>query len=212
MNRFDALELATAERTDLARFLEKLTPQQWVAPTLCTEWRVAQVVAHTVGFDDLGPRQLAAVFLRGRLSVDRINADEVAKFGEATPEQLVQRVRDHARPAGLTSGFGGRIALTDTMIHHQDIRRALGVSRDIPAPRLRVALDFARWAPLIRGAWRARGLRMTATDVEWAAGTGPLVRGTGEALLMAMAARPAALADLEGPGVPTLARRLGAPA
>jgi uncharacterized protein (TIGR03083 family) len=205
------MELATAERLDLARFLEKLTPQQWIAPTLCPKWRVGEVVAHTVGFDGLSPRQLTAVFLQGRLSVDRINAVQVAQYAGSTPEQLVQRVREHARPTGLASGFGGRIALTDNMIHHQDIRRALGLPRDIPAQRLTVALDFARWAPLIRGAWRARGLRLTATDLEWAAGSGPLVRGTGEALLMAMAARPAALADLDGPGVPTLARRIGRP-
>lgn len=202
--------LAAAERRDLARFVGKLTLQQWIAPTLCPQWRVAEVVAHTVGFDGLSPRQLAAMFLRGRLSLDRINAVEVAQFAGWTPEQLVGRVWDHARPTGLTAGFGGRIALTDTMIHHQDIRRALGVPRDVPAQRLTVALDFARWAPPIRGAWRARGLRLSASDLNWTAGSGPLVRGTGEALLMAMAARPAALADLDGPGVPTLARRLGA--
>lgn len=206
------MEMAAAERTDLARLVEKLTPQQWIAPTLCSEWRVGEVVAHTVGFDGLSPWQLAAVFLRGRLWVDRINAIEVARFKELSPEQLVQRVRAHAHPTGLASGFGGRIALTDNMIHHQDIRRPLGLPRDIPAPRLVVALDFARWAPLIRGAWRARGLRLTATDLDWAAGSGPVVRGTGEALLMAMAARPAALADLDGPGVPTLARRIAQPA
>ena len=37
--------------------------------------------------------------------------------------------------------------------------------RTIQPERLRAALDFAKYAPLIRGAWRARGVRLTATDI-----------------------------------------------
>ena len=84
------------------------------------------------------------------------------------------------------------------MIHQQDIRRPLRLPRTIPAERLRAALDFVRYAPTIRGAWRARGVRLVATDVDWSHGKGPEVRGTGEALLMIMAGRPDALADLDG--------------
>ncbi len=53
-----------------------------------------------------------------------------------------------------------------------------------------------------------RGLRLVATDLDWSAGNGPEVTGTGDALLMAIAGRPAALADLTGPGVATLAERV----
>ncbi|BBX69578.1 hypothetical protein MPSYJ_30390 [Mycolicibacterium psychrotolerans] len=93
------------------------------------------------------------------------------------------------------------------MIHQQDIRRTLSLPRTIPADRLVVALDFARVAPLIGGAWHTRGVRRIATDIDWAVGQGPEVRGTGEALLMAMARRPDALADLTGPGLVVLDRR-----
>ena len=125
-----------------------------------------------------------------------------------SPAELVDTVRKYAEPSGLGAGFGGRIALTDNMIHQQDIRRVLGAPRVIAAERLLVALDFARWAPLIRGALRARGVRLVATDVDWSAGTGPEVRGPGEALLMVMAGRRDALTDLDGPGLTKLAARL----
>lgn len=69
-------------------------------------------------------------------------------------------------------------------------------------------MDFARWAPPIRGALRARGVRLVATDLDWSRGSGPEVTGPAEALLMAMAARPCALADLEGPGKSTLAQHI----
>ena len=67
---------------------------------------------------------------------------------------------------------------------------------------------LCRFAPTIRGAWRARGVRLVASDVDWSHGTGPEVRGTGEALLMAMAGRLAALDDLDGAGKAKLARHI----
>jgi hypothetical protein len=52
-------------------------------------------------------------------------------------------------------------------------------------------------------------VRLIATDSDWSYGKGPEVRGPGEALLMVMAGRPAALRDLEGAGTSTLVARLG---
>jgi len=95
------------------------------------------------------------------------------------------------------------------MVHQQDIRRPLGIDRAIPADRLRATLDFGRVAPPLRGIVRTRGLRLIATDLDWTYGSGADVRGPGEALLMAMAARPAALTDLDGPGVSRFARQIG---
>ncbi|CAN5609982.1 hypothetical protein BH10ACT9_BH10ACT9_58730 [soil metagenome] len=150
VDRIDSMQLATDERTDLAEFVEQLTPQQWDAATLCTGWRVRDVVAHALGYDELSPAELAARFAKGRFAVNRINALGVEAYAHHTPAQLCGLVRDHVRPSGLSKGFGGRIALTDNMIHQQDIRRPLGLPRTIPHERLRVALDFARTAPLIR--------------------------------------------------------------
>ena len=81
-------------------------------------------------------------------------------------------IRAGSEPHDLTGGFGGRVALTDGMIHQQDIRRPLGLPRTIDPQRLRTALDFARIAPTIRGAWRARGVRLVATDLHWSHGRG----------------------------------------
>ena len=202
------LDLARAEREDFAAFLETLSPEQWQTPTLCDRWNVHDVVAHAISFDELGPGALVRRFARGLLVVDRINDVGVADYADRTPEQLVALIRAHSRPHGLTAGFGGRVALTDNMIHQQDIRRPLDIPRTIPAERLRVALDFSRYAPTIRGAWRTRGLRLVATDSGWSHGGGPEVRGPGEALLMAMAGRSDALKDLGGPGMDRLAHRM----
>lgn len=200
--------MARAERMGFAAFLDGLTPQQWDSPTLCELWTVRDVAIHTVSFDELGAADLVRRFLKGQLNIHRINAIGVADYSDRSPGQITALIRASAEPHGLTGGFGGRIALTDGMIHQQDIRRSIGIPRTIDPERLRTALDFARFAPPVRGAWRARGVRLVATDLQWECGKGPEVRGSGEALLMVMAGRRAALSDLEGPGKAKLAQHI----
>jgi len=200
-------QMACDERDEFAAFLDGLTPEQWEHSTLCEGWRVRDVAVHTVSFDELGASALASRFLRGRLSTDRINAIGVADYADRSPAQIVAMIRS-SEPTGLTGAFGGRVALTDGMIHQQDIRRPLGLPRAIDDERLCTALDFARFAPTILGAWRVRRTHLVATDLDWSYGKGDEVRGTGEALLMAMAGRRAALDDLDGPGKERLQRRI----
>ncbi|MET0190096.1 MAG: maleylpyruvate isomerase family mycothiol-dependent enzyme, partial [Pseudonocardia sediminis] len=128
----DTMELARQERTDLAEFLAGLTPQQWDAPTLCEGWRVRDVVAHAYSYDHLGFGRLAVRMVKAGLNGDRANAVGVAEHSGRSPDELVAMARECIRPRGLTSLMGGRIALTDGMIHHQDIRRPLGTPREIP--------------------------------------------------------------------------------
>src|SRR6202171_900123 len=163
--------MARDERDELGALLDGLTPQQWASPTLCELWSVRDVAVHTVSYDELTTAGLVGRFLKGRLNVDRINAICVADYADRTPEQITAMIRANTDPHGLTGGFGGRIALTDGMIHQQDIRRSIRPPRTIDPERLRTALDFARFAPTLRGAWRARGVRLGGTDLAWAYGT-----------------------------------------
>ena len=79
----------------------------------------------------------------------------LAEYDDLGPEEVLARVRRFVRPMGTTAQLGGRIGLTDGVVHHQDIRRGLGLPREVPEERLLVALDFAVWATPLRGAWRA---------------------------------------------------------
>ena len=47
------MDMAYDERSDLAAFLETLTPQEWNAPSLCDRWTVKDVVAHMVSYEEL---------------------------------------------------------------------------------------------------------------------------------------------------------------
>jgi uncharacterized protein (TIGR03083 family) len=205
----DTKLLARQEREDLAALLSTLRPRQWDQPTLCSDWSVREVVAHLLSYDELDARGLIARFAKAGLLPDRANAAGVADYSTYEPEQLLALLNTNLSPRGLPAAFGARIALVDGLIHHQDIRRPLRMPRVIPPERLRAALPFAVIAPPIGAFWRARGLRLVATDLDWTSGRGPEVRGPSEALLMAVAGRPTATPELSGPGQPILVRRLG---
>jgi uncharacterized protein (TIGR03083 family) len=206
MTATSMMSMAQAERADLADFLTTLTPQDWQAPSLCSKWTVKDVVAHVVSYEDLGALGLLERFVKGRIV--RANQVGVDEFAALSPDQLLAFLRDHLQPRGLTARFGGMIALVDGTIHHQDIRRSLGRPRSVPADRLERVLDLVPGNPRLGAGRRIRGLRLRASDVDWTHGDGPEVIGPGEALLMAMTGRRAALADLTGPGHATLAARL----
>lgn len=200
------MAMARQERADFVEFLATLTPQQWGAPTLCSEWNVKDVVAHVISYEELGTAGLIKRFAKGR--VVRANQVGVDEYAALTPEELVDFLGAHLQPQGLTAGFGGMIALVDCTIHHQDIRRPLGLPRAIPADRLHRVLQLTRGNPRLRVPRRIRGLRLRADDIDWSAGSGPEVVGAGEALLLAMAGRSAVLGELSGDGLTVLASRL----
>ena len=202
------MALARDERADLADFLTTLRPEQWETPSLCAGWRVRDVVAHAISYEELDFRGLARRMAAGGFHPDRANQVGVDELRDLGTDELVALLRRHLTPRGLTAWFGGTIALTDCVIHHQDIRRALGLPRPVPAARLRPVLRAALAAPQVGGAWRTRGLRLVATDLRWSAGFGPEVTGPAEPLLMAIAGRRGVVGELSGPGVTKLSARI----
>ena len=109
----------------------------------------------------------------------------------------------------MPAALGSRVGLVETLIHHQDIRRAPPLPRAIPSERLRPALHTALIAPDIAKLWPLRGVRLVACDLRFSAGIGPEVRGPGEAVLMTIAGRQEAVSELSGPGRARLDGRLG---
>ena len=102
--------------------------------------------------------------------------------------------------------------LCELIIHQQDVRRALGIERAVPAEQVAWPLDYAmtRVGNIQAGGrprGRAAGLRLVATDIGWSTGSGPDVSGPGEALLLASTGRTIAAHDLAGPGVDALMTR-----
>jgi uncharacterized protein (TIGR03083 family) len=111
------MAMARDERAELVDLLVTLTPEQWDAPTLCTDWRVRDVVAHVFSYDELSTLGLVGRFVRSGLNPDRANDVGVAAYSGRSPDELIALAKDNLRPRGLPARFEGRIALTDGTIH-----------------------------------------------------------------------------------------------
>lgn len=200
--------LARRERQEFADLLDELAPAEWVAPTLCTGWTVRDVAGHTIAYLAQTRLGLVASMLAARGQLDRVNDRALRADAGSGPDELRTRMRAGTDPSGAGALYGCRVALIECLVHQQDIRRPLGRPRTIPADALRASLTFARHSPVIGGAWRTRGLRLIATDLNWSAGHGPEVNGPGEALLLAMTGRVEAVTtELHGPGMTRLRGR-----
>ncbi|MDN3241798.1 maleylpyruvate isomerase family mycothiol-dependent enzyme [Glycomyces tritici] len=195
-----------AERAALAADLAGLGEDRWATPSLCEGLSVRDVLAHLTSGATIGwPRWMAGV-IKCRFDFD---------------EQLVMRLREQlgVDPAETLARFDRAVASTsspiplkavlgESIVHGEDIRRPLGLSRTYPVEAITLLAEYYRGSDFVVVAKkRVHDLRLAATDGPFEAGTGPLVSGPTVALVMAMTGRAAFCDDLEGDGVPVLRER-----
>lgn len=206
--------MTDAERGAFADLTDSLTPAQWDQASLCDGWRVRDVVAHLYEGSVLTGFKAFVTAAKYGFRINTMLDREARKDGSRPIEELRNNMRASIGMRGHPPGTKPPDLVLETIVHQQDVRRALGVAREYPGPTLRVALDRAAGMgnSLLPGKKRAADLHLRATDVDWDHGPGDAaeVAGPGEALLMAMAGRSEALADLTGPGVDALRRRINA--
>jgi uncharacterized protein (TIGR03083 family) len=196
------------ERSALVDDLSSLSDEQWQTPSLCTGWTVHQLLAHMVATAKMTPPKFFGRMVASGFSFERMAAKQVAAESAAGPQATLAEMKAHAgartAPPGPVESWLG-----ETLIHGEDIRRALGIAHAYPPDAIVRALDFYKKSNLIVGAMRRiAGLSLRATDAAWSHGSGPLVEGPAMSLLLAMTGRPAALSDLSGDGVDVLRSRL----
>jgi uncharacterized protein (TIGR03083 family) len=207
----DVWRLVHAERAALIEDLAGLTDEQWAQPSLCEGWTVHDVAAHLVVNARATRRGVVRAMLRAGLDFDRQNARGVARARGATPAETLDRLR---RVALRTTGPGAPLdsRLVEEVVHGEDIRRPLGLTRSYPPEAVLRALAYQAhtWVGLGGAKQHVAGLRLVATDAGLGLGEGAEVRGPALSLLLVAAGRTVALDDLEGPGRSTLRLRLGA--
>ena len=194
-------------RRELADLLAGLTPDQWQTPSLCDGWRVRDVAAH-VAMTSHPPRLGASLktLLRARGSFNRFNHDLAVEY-PATPTDLVADLRGRADSRRLPVVTNVHNILPDVLVHSQDIAVPLGRELDQPGEALRAAADRV-WSMgwPFRARRRLRGVRLQATDHDWAAGSGAELSGPLSSLLLVLTGRDLArVPRLSGPGLAVLA-------
>ncbi|GIF45129.1 uncharacterized protein (TIGR03083 family) [Actinoplanes xinjiangensis] len=210
MSDMDLMGMIADERRRLADLVESLTPAQLATRSLCDAWTVKEVVGHLVAAVAAANGPALLLLVRSGFNIHRANARLAARMAHRPAGELAGMLRAHAENPFRPPIVGHAGQLTDLQVHGQDIRRPLGLPHDLRGDRLRVSLDFLVGGRAVGFVPRRRpaGLRFEATDLDWASGTGPLVRGTGEALMLGLTGRHAALGDLSGDGVAELRTRV----
>jgi uncharacterized protein (TIGR03083 family) len=197
------------QRLDIVEALSGLTDEQWDLPSLCSEWRIRDVLGHiTAGAQGAyGMATMVTGIATHGFNWSRWMAADGRRRGQPDPTLTLGALRDAASVRKTPPGAPKVSVLTDVLIHGQDMCRPLGITRLLPEGHLRPVADFVSTSFVFSPKRRLGGLRLRATDMDWTHGAGPEVTGPAEALVMAMAGRPAALEDLAGEGQPTLAQR-----
>jgi uncharacterized protein (TIGR03083 family) len=203
----ELMPMVHAERASLGEFLDTLAPEQWSAPTWCDKWNVQELVAHLTAAGNITAPHFLGGFVKAGFNFNKTVETDLKNYSAGTPADVKARydaiINSNRKPPGP-----GYIALGEIMVHGEDIRRSQGAPGAHPADHLvTLAEAYKKTGLPLYGKKRVAGLKLQATDVDWATGDGPEVKGPCMSLIMAMVGRAGALADCEGPGVETLRAR-----
>ncbi|WP_214407371.1 maleylpyruvate isomerase family mycothiol-dependent enzyme [Pseudonocardia lacus] len=190
MSDDDVRAAVIAERREQADLLAGLTPEQWEAPSLCEGWRVREVIAHTTSAYRLSFGRFLLDVLAARGNVNRA-ADRRARADAAamTPQELVACLRDNAEHSWTPPGGGPVGALSHDVIHGLDVTIALGLDRTPPTGRLAMVMSGMKPKNVAFFGTDLSGVRLLATDLDWAFGEGEPVHGAAADLLMVVCGR-----------------------
>jgi uncharacterized protein (TIGR03083 family) len=204
MNKQDVWTNIHRERESLVETLSSLSPEQWSAASWCGAWNVKEVVGHVLSAAEQTTfnfyKQLASAGFKFDVFADR----DAKRLGALEPSELIRRLQARTtttnRPPAPVIAMLGEI-----VVHGEDIRRPLGIKHQTPeAALIAVADNWKKSNLLIGSKRRIAGVQLHATDVNWSHGTGPVVSGPLQSLVLAMTGRKGALSDLNGDGVAVL--------
>jgi uncharacterized protein (TIGR03083 family) len=190
MTDSDLQSLVAADYLALADLLDSLTPERWDTPSLCEGWRVREVVAHLTMPARYSEDAFMAELRQCEFDFTRLSNQIASRDAQLPTDELVGSMRDEMLHRWAPPGGGQLGALNHVVIHGLDITVPLGEPRRSPDATIQVVLD-----DLTQGGVHAhfgtdiRGRTLQATDIDWAYGAGPPLRGSAEDLALHLCGR-----------------------
>lgn len=190
-----------AERRAFGGILQTLRDDEWLVPSTCPGWTVKDVSAHAIAHSQHRMRTLLPAMVRGRFDLQRAGLIDGQRRGRAPVEDILRQFEVHAADRRLPPMTTPYEALVDTLVHTQDALRPLGRSYDMPPDAAAIGADrsLAKHQKLFGNP--VAGLRLVATDIDWAHGDGPTVRAPMQEILLLVTGRAADGALVEGDGL-----------
>ena len=204
--------LVEETRFDTAVRLERLTAEEWGAPTLCRSWSVRTLAGHLLLHAGISAGERTRAVLRHG-GVHRAHDHLARALADRPLPELTASLRAAVGDQTLPPRTGPAVALTEAVVHALDIWVALGHPPTPPSTAaIAVVLDHlvgpSAPRPIV-GRGRLDRVGLIATDAPRRHGRGTEVCGPAWALVLVVAGRRAGLPALSGAGGPTLAARLG---
>ena len=177
------------EREAIAATLRSLTDDEFEsATTLCEEWAPRDILAHVMGVD-----QHLTEYIRAGGWVNTGNELIVRKARARSRDELTADMERWVSSPPPWVRLSAAWLLGDNAIHHQDVLRPLGRTREIPDASCNAML---REGALL-GARRLLRYRVEPTDGGRSMGRGQVVRGTREALGLWLCGRSIPTSELQ---------------
>jgi uncharacterized protein (TIGR03083 family) len=202
------LQAAVAnEFLTLADLLDRLGDEAWDTPSLCTGWRVREVVAHMTMAVRYSMDQIWVELRECDGDFTRLSNRVAGRDAALPAHALVGNLRDERMHQWTPPGGGHMSALNHVVIHGLDITVPLGIRRDSPDEALRIVLD-----DLTRGGTHAHfgfdldGLSLRATDMDWSFGSGAPIGGAAGDLVLLICGRELPAGRIQGE-LPSRTRR-----
>jgi len=202
-----------AHRLRTVELLEQLSDDDWRHPSLCEGWTVRDVAGHLT-LQQIGVGTVLRLATRhpGAIArgVNQMIHESAKGRANLSTDQMIADIRGMVGSRRHNIGVTCRETLIDILVHSQDIAIPLG--RKLDLDRDAAAVAAARvWS--YAGRSKAKvfkkipfdGLRFTATDTAWSAGSGREIEGPIAAILLVLTGRLAALPMLSGDGAAMLA-------
>jgi uncharacterized protein (TIGR03083 family) len=187
---FDTHGVIGDEYGALADLLESAGPGVWDQPSLCEKWRTREVVAHVtmpVRYD--APAFMAELEAVGG-DFTRLSDVVAARDGGLPFDALLADLRSPELHGWEPPGGGAEGALTHCVIHALDVEEAVPLPRRVPDERIRAVLG------VVAAEGRANpfgtdlhDVELRADDLHWSSGSGSLVAGPAQALVLVAAGR-----------------------
>jgi uncharacterized protein (TIGR03083 family) len=203
-------EMIVAERRHMADLFAGLTEEQLTQQSLCGAWTMHEVAAHLATYLRFGQLKILTCMLAYAGNFAPGNQKFARWYARRSTADLIEMLRRNAGSRTTPPRSGYDPVLADLVLHDLDVRIPLGIPRQTPEDRL--AVTFYHLATMPSPGYavgtRLRDLRFEATDTGWTTGSGAVVRGPAQAVVMAMSGRTAAWGDLAGEGTELLRHRI----
>jgi uncharacterized protein (TIGR03083 family) len=176
------------QRIGLAGLLEGLTAEQWTAPSLCDGWQVRDVAAHLT-HSHMHPVRAIVEAARSGFRFDSM----IQRLGREDPRsqsEIAIALRGMAGSRKRVPGTSVQQPLIELLVHGQDITVPLGIDWPMPLDAAREAAQKLSGMTFpLNGQRRLAGIRLVATDAEFAAGEGREVQVPIGDIVMILAGR-----------------------